>query len=107
MPLFVYERLGLGGVKPTRMSLQLTDKPIKYLVGIVKDVQIRIMHMVIPINFVMMNIQEDTEIPILLGRPFLATSREIIDVKRVKLTLEVSDENIEFLLSKLIKKNYF
>lgn len=107
MPLFVYERLGLGGVKPTRMSLQLTDKLIKYLVGIVKDVQIRIMHMVIPINFVMMNIQEDTEIPILLGRPFLATSREIIDVKRVKLTLEVSDENIEFLLSKLMKKTYF
>lgn len=59
--------------------------------------------MVSPIDFIVMNIWEETEILILLGRPFFVTVRAIIDVKRENLTLEVGDENIEFLLDKLKK----
>lgn len=54
-----------------------------------------------------MDIQEDTEIPILLGRTFLATTEVAIDVKCGKLTLEIGDENIKFLLSKLINSPTF
>ncbi|PNX64229.1 hypothetical protein L195_g062013, partial [Trifolium pratense] len=50
-----------------------------------------------------MDITEDACIPILLGRPFLATAGAIIDVKRGKLTLEVGEEKIEFILSKFMK----
>lgn len=59
--------------------------------------------MIILIDFVVMDIREDTEVPILLGRHFLAMDRAVIDVKHRKLTLEVKDENIKFILSKLIK----
>ena len=50
-----------------------------------------------------MQILEGSEISIPLERPFFFTTREVIDVKHGKLTFEVRDENIEFLLSKLIK----
>lgn len=46
-----------------------------------------------------MDIKENSTIPIILGRPFLAIAGEIIDVKRGKLTFEVGDEKIEFILS--------
>jgi hypothetical protein len=49
-----------------------------------------------------MDIKEDDEILILLGRPFLSTAGSIIDVKRGKLTFEVDDEKIEFILSKFL-----
>lgn len=47
------------------------------------------------------------EIPIMLGKPFHVTPRAVIDVKCEKLTFEVGDENIEFLLPKLIKSPTF
>ena len=40
--------------------------------------------------------EEDSEIPIILGRPFLATRKAIIDVQQGKLTLRVNDENVVF-----------
>lgn len=107
MPLFVYEKLRLSGMKSHGISLQLTDRSVKYPVGIVEDLQIRIEQLIILTDFVIMDIQEDFEISILLGRSFLATVKEIIDVKQGKLTFEVWDENIEFLLSKLIKISIF
>ena len=49
-----------------------------------------------------MDIKEDDEIPILLGRPFLSTAGAIIDVKRGKMTFEVGDEKVKFILSKFL-----
>jgi len=103
MPLSICERLNLGELKPTRMSLQLADRSIKYLVGILEDVPLRIGQLYIPTDFVVMDITEDLSIPIILGRPFLATAGAIIDVKKGKLTFEVGDEKIEFILSKFMK----
>ena len=103
MPLSICERLNLGELKPTRMSLQLADRSIKYPVGILEDVPLRIGQLYIPTDFVVMDITEDSSIPILLGRPFLATAGAIIDVKKGKLTFEVGDEKIEFILSKFMK----
>lgn len=45
-----------------------------------------------PMDFVIMDINKDCQISIILGRPFLATSGAIINVKRRKLTFEVGDE---------------
>jgi hypothetical protein len=50
-----------------------------------------------------MDIKEDADIPILLGRPFLATSGAIIDVKRGKITFEVGDEKIKFIMAQFMK----
>ena len=52
----------------------------------------------IPWHFVVMDMEEDSCIPIILGRPFLATARAMIDVKNGKLSLQVGDEKVEFSL---------
>ncbi|KAI5441729.1 hypothetical protein KIW84_010974 [Lathyrus oleraceus] len=102
MPLAVCKRLNLGELQPTKMSLQLAYRSVKYPVGILKDIPVRIGQLYIPTDFMVMDIKEDDDIPILLGRPFLSTTEAIIDVKRGKLTLEVGDEKIEFILSKFL-----
>lgn len=52
----------------------------------------------IPCDFVIMEMEEDSRIPIILGRSFLATAGAMIDVKNGKLTLQVGDEKVEFSL---------
>ena len=49
------------------------------------------------------DIEEDYEIPILLGRPFLATAGAVINVKNGKIIFHVGDEKIEFEISNLMK----
>ncbi|XP_050877733.1 uncharacterized protein LOC127081527 [Lathyrus oleraceus] len=102
MPLVVCRRLNLGELKPTKMPLQLADKSVKYPIGILEYIPVRNGQLYIPTDFVVMDIKEDNEIPILLGRPFLSTTGAIIDVKRGKLTFEVGDEKIKFILSKFL-----
>ena len=86
MPLAVCRRLNLGELQPTKMSLQLADRSVKYHIGILEDILVKISHLYIPTDFVVMDIKEDEEIPILLGRPFLSTAGAIINVKKGKLT---------------------
>jgi hypothetical protein len=50
-----------------------------------------------------MDIKEDFDIPIILGRPFLATVGAIIDVQKGKLTFEVGEEKVEFILMQFLK----
>ena len=51
--------------------------------------------------------EKDTEISIILGRPFLATTGVIIDVKNGMLTLKVGKEEVEFNLFDAIKYHSF
>jgi len=74
MPLYIYERLGIGELKSTRMTLQLADRSVKYPDGIIEDVLVKVGEIYIPTDFVVMEMEEDNQVPILLGRPFLATA---------------------------------
>ncbi|GJR73285.1 putative ribonuclease H-like domain-containing protein [Tanacetum coccineum] len=94
MPYTVYKKLGLGEPKPTRMSLELADRSIQYPRGIAENVLIKIDKFILPINFVILDMREDSKIPIILGRPFLATARAIIDVFNKKITLRVGNEEL-------------
>ncbi|XP_058764209.1 uncharacterized protein LOC131637618 [Vicia villosa] len=89
MPLAVCKRLKLGELQPTKMSLQLADRSVKYPMDILEDIPVKIGQLYILTDFVVMDIKEDDDIPIVLGRPFLSTAGAIIDVKKGKLTFEV------------------
>ncbi|XP_073133608.1 uncharacterized protein [Henckelia pumila] len=78
--------LGLGEVKPTTIALQLADKSIKYPRGIIEDVL------------------EDGNMPLILGRPFLATAEAKIDVKKGVLTMGVEGEKVTFNVFKEAEK---
>lgn len=103
MPLVVCKRINQGEPQPTRISLQLANRSMKFPIGILMDVPVKIGKIFIPTDFVVIDMMEDEEILILLGRPFLSTAGAIIDVKRGKMTFEVENEKVEFILSKFLQ----
>jgi hypothetical protein len=103
MPVALCEKLKMGELRPTKMSVQFADRSVKYPLGILENVPVRVGQFFIPTDFIVMDIREDSNTPILLGRPFLATAGAIIDVKRGKLTFEVGEEKIEFILTQFMK----
>ncbi|CAH9142614.1 unnamed protein product, partial [Cuscuta epithymum] len=103
MPSSIVEKLGLGEMKPTRMCLQLADRSVKYPKGIVEDVLVKVDKFIFPVDFVVMDMEEDRETPLILGRPFLATARALIDVTDGSLTLRVGDDLCTFRLSDVMK----
>ncbi|XP_071917004.1 uncharacterized protein [Coffea arabica] len=98
MPLSVARRLGLQELKATNITLQLADRSITRPTGILENVLIKVRQSIIPVDFVVLDIEEDVRMPIILGRPFLATARTIIDVEKGKLILRVNGEELEFNL---------
>lgn len=95
MPYAVFTKLGLGEPTLTQMSIQLANRSIKYPQGIVENVVVKVDKFVFLVNFVILDMDEDKKVPLILRRPFLATSR-VIDICNGKLTLRVADEAITF-----------
>ncbi|KAK5825534.1 hypothetical protein PVK06_020378 [Gossypium arboreum] len=92
MPYKMFKQLGLGKPKQTRISIQLADKTIRFPRGIIENVLVKIEKFIFPVDFIILDIEEDSNVPLILGRPFLATARTIIDVGTGELTLRVGDE---------------
>ncbi|XP_075475675.1 uncharacterized protein LOC142509291 [Primulina tabacum] len=96
MPLSVFRKLGLGEPKPIRMSLQLADRSVKYPRGVIEDVLVKVDKFIFPADFVVLDMEEDVEMPLIMGRPFVATGKALIDVQEGKLRLRVGEEEITF-----------
>ncbi|XP_062085537.1 uncharacterized protein LOC133791635 [Humulus lupulus] len=91
MPLSVFKRLGLGEAKPT---LQLADQSLAHPRRIIKDVLVKVDKFISPADFIVLDMEEDINVPIILGRPFLATCRALIDVQKGELKLRVQKEEV-------------
>jgi len=74
----------------------LADRSIKYPHGIVEDLLVNVDKFLFPVDFVVMDIAEDAEVPLILGRPFMKTVKVIIDVDKGKLKVCVQDEDVSF-----------
>ncbi|MCI09287.1 hypothetical protein A2U01_0030371, partial [Trifolium medium] len=83
MPLSMMKKIPGAVAKPTKMQLSLADRSITYPYGILQDVLVRVAEFVFPANFVILDMEENAKVPLLLGRPFLATRRALIDVEMV------------------------
>ena len=103
MPLSIFRKLGLGEARPTTISLQLADRSIKHPRGVIEDVLVKVDKFIFPADFVVLDMEEDKEIPLILGRPFLATGRALIDVQKGELRLRVQEEEVTFNVLKAIK----
>ncbi|GJS63179.1 hypothetical protein Tco_0677743 [Tanacetum coccineum] len=79
------------------MSLELPDRSIQYPRGINENV-------LILIDFVVLDVPEDSRVPIILGRPFLAIARAMIDVFKKKIMLRVGDDEVIFDVDQSIKR---
>ena len=99
MSLSVVQRLSLGELTPTAVILQMADISMAQPEGILEDVG----KFVFPVDFVVMKMEEDTQVPLLFGRPFLATGAALIDVQKGELTLRVGDEAVQFNINRSLK----
>ena len=96
MSLSIFKRLGLGEARPTTVTVQLADRSLKHPWVVIEDVLVKVDKFIFPTNFIVLDMEEDKEIPIILGRPFLATSRAMIDVQKRELKLRVQDDEVGF-----------
>ena len=62
----------------------------------IEDVLVKVDKFIFPADFIVLDIEEGQEIPIILGRPFLATGRAMIDVQKEELKLKVQDDEVRF-----------
>ncbi|XP_022041266.1 uncharacterized protein LOC110943843 [Helianthus annuus] len=89
MPASMFDRIGLGKTSPTKVSIQVADRSIKYPQGVTDNLLVKVGDFIFPVDFVILDMEEDTEVPLILGRPFLATAHAMVDMSDGKLTLRV------------------
>ena len=85
MPLSLCRKLKLLDLTPTTISIQLADCSTRQLVSILEDIPVRVDDM-----------DESTHVPIILGRPFLATAGVAIDVKTGTIYFWMCGERADF-----------
>ena len=109
IPYAVYKQLGLGELKPTTITLSLVDRSMKIPKGIVEDVLVKVDKFYYPINFVVLDtelVAEGTNhVPIILRRPFLATSNAIINFRNGVMQLTFGNMTLELNIFHLSSKH--
>lgn len=90
------QKIEFGHIKSHIDDIAIGDRSVKHPVSILEDVPVMIDHYFIQEDFVVLGIEEDSSVPIILGRPFLATTGAIIDVRGGKLLFKIADKRVEF-----------
>ncbi|XP_022035144.1 uncharacterized protein LOC110937011 [Helianthus annuus] len=96
MPFSLYEKLDLGELSPTRMTLSLADRSVKHPRGIIENLLVKVDKFVFPADFVILDMEADENVPLILGRPFLNTAKALIDVFLGTITLRAGEESVVF-----------
>ncbi|KAG7536911.1 Retrotransposon gag domain [Arabidopsis suecica] len=105
MPLSVAKRLGFSKYKSCNITLILGDRSVRLAHGLSEDLPIMIKNVEVPIDFVVLDMDEEPNDHLILGRPFLATAGAVIDVKQGKIDLHLGkDFKIKFDIRDATKK---
>ena len=99
LPYSMYKQLGLGELKPTNITLSLADRSVKIPKGIVEDVLVKVDNFYYRVDFMVLDIEPMAEsthqVPIILGRPFLATTNAIIKCRNGVTQLTFGNMTLE------------
>jgi hypothetical protein len=79
---------------PTSMCLQLADQSVRYPSGITENVPVKIWEFLVQVDFVVLDMHPDSRVSLILGRPFLSTANECINVGRGEITFEIDGKEI-------------
>ena len=109
LPYLVYKQLGLGELKPTNITLSLADRSVKIPKEIVEDVLVKIDKFYYPVDFLVLDTEpianEPNHVPIILGRPFLATANAIINCRNGVMQLTFGNMTLELNIFHLNNKH--
>ena len=107
-PYSVYVELGLGELEPTNINLQLANRSVKIPRGIVKDVLVQVDKFYFLVDFFVLDTQpmvnQGTQFPVILGRPFLATTNAIIHCRGGLMTLSFGNMTVNLNIFNVIKE---
>jgi len=106
MPLSVFTSLHLGPLKSTGVVIQLANHSTVNPAGVLEDVLVRVDKLIFPADFYILNMKDDegmSSTRIILGRPFMMTTRSKIDVHTGSLIMEIGDEKVQFNVLEAMK----
>nr|GEW75580.1 reverse transcriptase domain-containing protein [Tanacetum cinerariifolium] len=106
MQYSLYAKPSLKTLKPTKMSVRLADRSFQYPVGIAENMLVEVGKFTFPVDFVILEIEEDIKVPFILGQPFLHTANAVIRVKQKVLYLGVRTERMIFNIDYAMKHSY-
>ena len=86
----------MGEPKSTTINLQLADRSYQHPRGIIENDLVKVGKFILPADFVILDMEEDDSVPIILGRPFLASGKAQINVQEGELKLRVQGEEVTF-----------
>nr|GEV60486.1 reverse transcriptase domain-containing protein [Tanacetum cinerariifolium] len=106
MQYSLYEKLSLETLKPTKMSVRLADRSFQYPIRIAKNMLVEVGKFTFPVDFVILEMEEDRKVPLILERPFLHTADAVIRVKQKQLNLGVGSVRMVFSIDSEMKHSY-
>ncbi|KAK8515879.1 hypothetical protein V6N12_016185 [Hibiscus sabdariffa] len=98
----VFQKLGIGEAKPTTVMLQLADHSYVQPEGKIEDILVKVDKFIFPADFLILDCEADEYAPIILGRPFLSTSRAVIDFDNDEIIFKVENNSVK--MKSLTKK---
>lgn len=81
MPYTLFLKLGIEDLGPTKMTVQLANHSVRKPRGVVEDVLVKVDKIIILVDFVILDVDNKVDVPLILGLPFLNTTGILIDVK--------------------------
>nr|GEZ51557.1 reverse transcriptase domain-containing protein [Tanacetum cinerariifolium] len=76
------------------MVLELADRTISKPTGVAENVFVKVGKFYFPADFVVLDFVADPRVPLILGRPFLSTAHDLIDVYKGEITLRHYDKSL-------------
>ncbi|XP_023771362.1 uncharacterized protein LOC111920017 [Lactuca sativa] len=96
MPYSFFKKLNLLEPRPIRMTIHLVNKTVSFPRGICEHLLVKVDKFVFPADFIVLDMEEDHQVPIIFGKPFLNTASAIVDIRESKLTLWVGEDSVTF-----------
>lgn len=94
--LAIFQEVGIDTLSPMMMWLFMVDRSMKRLIGILHDVLVKVDKFILRADFVILDCKVDIDVLIILGRPFLATKRALVDVDRGDLRFRMTEDEVMF-----------
>ena len=92
----VFDQLNYTELTPTPMQLQLADSSVRHPEGIAEDVPVRVWDCFVPVDFVVLDMDNQKETTLILGQSFLNTANAHIDVGAGEIRLHINGKEEKF-----------
>jgi len=85
------------------MQLLMDDRTVKRPIGVLQDVLVKVEKFILSADFVILDCEIDFEVPIILGRSFLATGHALVDMKKGQMKFQLNKEEVTFNICRSMK----